>query len=207
MARNTYQHLHGRARTRFFNLISGIKSANLIGTHNTDGLTNLAVFNSVVHIGANPATMGFINRPLTVERHTYENIRSTRQFTINAISRNMVERAHATSAKYDRRTSEFKACGFEPYYAREFDAPFVRESPIQIGLEYTEEHPLSNGTILIVGNVVQVQIADGAVEQDGNINLSQLGIVGVSGLENYHETQLYRRMAYARPDESSRQIR
>ena len=207
MARNTYQHLHGRARTRFFNLISGIKSANLIGTHDLEGRTNLAVFNSVVHIGANPAMLGFINRPLTVKRHTYENIRATRQFTINAITREMVERAHATSAKYDRKTSEFKACGFDAYYAREFDAPFVRESPVQIGLEYEEEHHLANGTILVVGSVVQVQVTEGVVEQDGNVDLSRLGLVGISGLENYHETFLYRRMAYARPGESSREIK
>ena len=37
-------------RTAFVNSLSGFKSLNLIGTKNTYGKTNLAIFNSVVHI-------------------------------------------------------------------------------------------------------------------------------------------------------------
>jgi flavin reductase (DIM6/NTAB) family NADH-FMN oxidoreductase RutF len=61
-------------RTNLVNGLSGYKSAHLIGTTNKKGETNLAIFSSVVHIGANPALMGFIQRPASEERHTYENI-------------------------------------------------------------------------------------------------------------------------------------
>ena len=66
--------LDGRYRGRFINSISGVKPANLIATKSKDGLSNVALFSSVVHLGANPAMLGFVMRPPTVERHTWDNI-------------------------------------------------------------------------------------------------------------------------------------
>ncbi|MGO3346471.1 MAG: hypothetical protein ACTIM4_14665 [Marinomonas sp.] len=44
-----------RYRTQLINSLSGFKSANLIGTCNAQGQTNLAIFSSVFHLGASPA--------------------------------------------------------------------------------------------------------------------------------------------------------
>ena len=35
------------------------KSANLIGSVSKDGITNVAVFSSITHLGSNPPTSGF----------------------------------------------------------------------------------------------------------------------------------------------------
>ncbi|MCK7516855.1 MAG: flavin reductase family protein [Ignavibacteriales bacterium] len=64
-------------RTNLFNSLSGFKSANLIGTISKEGKTNLAIFSSVIHVGANPPLMGLLMRPVSVERHTYHNIKET----------------------------------------------------------------------------------------------------------------------------------
>jgi flavin reductase (DIM6/NTAB) family NADH-FMN oxidoreductase RutF len=58
-------------RTKFINSLSGFKSANLIGTISKTGKTNLAIFNSVIHVGANPSLIGLLIRPASVPRHTY----------------------------------------------------------------------------------------------------------------------------------------
>ena len=50
-------------RLKLINSISGIKSANLIGTKSLTGVTNLCIISSVTHIGSNPALIGFICRP------------------------------------------------------------------------------------------------------------------------------------------------
>ncbi|PTL98815.1 MAG: flavin oxidoreductase, partial [Candidatus Arcticimaribacter sp.] len=50
-------------RLNMINSCTGYKSANLIGTQSKEGNTNLAVFNSVVHLGSNPPLIGFILRP------------------------------------------------------------------------------------------------------------------------------------------------
>ena len=47
-----------RRRAHFINCLSGYKSANLLGTQDKTGQTNLAIVSSVVHLGANPALVG-----------------------------------------------------------------------------------------------------------------------------------------------------
>ena len=59
-----------RKRTHLINSCTGYKSANLLGTKSKNGKTNLAIFNSVIHIGSNPPMLGLILRPLTVKRDT-----------------------------------------------------------------------------------------------------------------------------------------
>ena len=89
-----------RYKNNLINSISGYKSANLIGTKNKTGNTNLAIFNSVVHLGSNPALLGFILRPTTVPRHSYQNMKETGVFTINHISKDQIEDAHHTCLLY-----------------------------------------------------------------------------------------------------------
>ena len=83
-------------RLNLINSITGYKPANLIGSKSTKGKTNLAIFSSVVHLGSKPPLIGIITRPNTVPRDTYRNIIESSYYTINHISKNMVERAHFT---------------------------------------------------------------------------------------------------------------
>lgn len=46
--------LEQRFRTNLINSLSGFKSANLIGTQDKLGNTNLAIVSSVFHLGAHP---------------------------------------------------------------------------------------------------------------------------------------------------------
>jgi flavin reductase (DIM6/NTAB) family NADH-FMN oxidoreductase RutF len=75
-----------RKRAQFINSISGFRSVALIGTTDTNGQTNLAIFSSIVHIGSNPPLLSFIMRPDSVERHTLTNILETGFYTINHIN-------------------------------------------------------------------------------------------------------------------------
>ena len=74
-----------RKRANLINSIGGFKSVCLIGTTNNENQNNLAIFNSIVHIGANPPLIGFFVRPDSVERHTLANILNTEYYTINHI--------------------------------------------------------------------------------------------------------------------------
>jgi len=94
-------------KINLMNSISGFKSANLVATKSKDNYTNVAVFSSVVHYGSSPAILGFVLRPTTVIRNTYNNIKETGFFTINAVSENIIDDAHHTSAKYPSDVSEF----------------------------------------------------------------------------------------------------
>jgi len=69
-------------RLNIINSISGIKPANLIGSISDEGEENVAIISSVVHLGSNPAYLGYILRPTEeVRRHTYENILENGCFT------------------------------------------------------------------------------------------------------------------------------
>ena len=51
-------------RGNLINSLSGFKPASLIGTSDDQGRTNLAIFSNIVHLGADPALVGFVNRPM-----------------------------------------------------------------------------------------------------------------------------------------------
>ena len=120
-------------RAQLINSVGGFKSVNLIGTVDEAGQTNLAIFNSIVHIGANPPLIGFIMRPDSVERHTLANILSIGYYTINHLNESIYKQAHQTSARYPKEISEFDATGLTPEFKNEFKAPYFTESRIQLG--------------------------------------------------------------------------
>lgn len=194
--------LEKQARVNLINSISGYKPANLIGTIAAAGQTNLAIFSSVVHLGTNPPLFGFITRPPTdVARHTYENIKKTGVYTINHVHESFVEKAHYTSAKFDRETSEFAACRLTEEYLKNFAAPFVLESRIKLGLRFVEEMPIKlNGTILIVGELEHLILPENVLQTDGNIDLNRAGDVCISGLDGYHTVEKAVRFPFARPE-------
>jgi len=57
-------------------------------------------------------------RPLSVERQTYEYIKSTGQYTINHVHLDFIDKAHYASAKFDKAASEFEACELTAEYLR-----------------------------------------------------------------------------------------
>lgn len=199
--------MDGRYRANLINKIAGYKTANLIGTHSASGPGNLSIFNSVVHIGANPPYLGFILRPTSVERHTYENLKQTGYYTINQVTGRIHQQAHMTSAKYPRDVSEFAACGLTPFYIDGFDAPFVAESAIKIGLSFQEEHRIKcNDTRLIIGKVMHLMLPDRAIGEDGDIELESLDTVAIGGLDTYYLGTKLGRYGYCRPGEDLRKL-
>lgn len=192
--------LPSRYRANLINKVSGFKSANLIGTKSKRGQTNLAVFSSVVHIGANPPYLGFILRPTTVERHTYENIKETGVYTINQITTAIHKQAHQTSAKYERTISEFDAVGLTEHYYQDFYAPFVEESHIKIGLSFEEEQLIKcNDTRLVIGKIEHLMLPETVILEDGDVILENLDTVAIAGLYNYYKPELLGKYEYMKP--------
>lgn len=205
-AMSIYAHYHdimhweAAYRKNIINSVSGFKSANLLGTVDEASNENLALFSSVHHIGAHPPLLGFNLRPTSVARHTYQNLITTGFFTINAVSRDMFRQAHHTSARYPRHESEFQAAGLTPAYLCEFPAPFVKESPLQIGLRFEESHQIrANQTHLIVGRVECLRLPNQVVSPQGKIDLEALQLVTISGLDTYHVTSKLDQLPYAKP--------
>ncbi len=193
--------LDKRYRGNLINSIHGYKPANIIGTVSREGVTNVALFSSVVHLGATPPLIGFIQRPVSVQRDTYENIMTTGYYTINHVHSSFYRKAHATSARFEKDVSEFKACGLTEEYLGDHAAPYVKESLIKIGMKYEAAYPIPlNDTILIAGSVQEIHIPVELVGDDGDIDLQQAGDVCISGLYSYHKPQKLEKLPYAKAD-------
>ena len=192
--------MHHLYRINLINSCSGYKSANLIGTKDLQGVSNVAVFSSVTHLGSNPALLGFFLRPTTVIRNTYDNIKKTGVYTINHIHKSIIEDAHHTSAKYNSDISEFDVTALEEDYKNDFTAPFVKDCPIQLAMRYVEEYDIkANKTILLIGKIEKIYVDDNLLEKDGFINLSKANVATINGLDAYAVPQSHSRLEYQRP--------
>ena len=193
--------LEKNERAHLINSLGGFKSLALVGTSDSKGNTNLAVFSSVFHVGANPPLIGMIFRPSPPERNTYSNIIETGFYTINHVNETIYKQAHQTSARYDKEISEFEITGLTPEYKDAFFAPYVAESNIQLGIEFKEKIDLTiNNTTLIIGEIKHIYIPENCLSKDGFVDIEKANTVTCSGLDSYHKTVQLDRLSYAKPN-------
>ena len=187
-------------RLNLINSITGYKSANLIGTKTDDKINNVAVFSSVTHLGSDPPLIGFITRPENGNRNTYNNILKNKLFTINHIKKNQIISAHQSSAKYPKNVSEFDKTDLKAEFKNNFDAPFVKDSPVQIGCSFVNKYFIKeNKTTLMIGEIEMLFIDEKLLLEDGFVQLDKEDIITVNGVDGYALPKLIKRIPYARP--------
>lgn len=188
-------------RAAIINGVGGVKPLNLIGSISETSAHNLAVFNSVVHIGSDPPLLGFILRPTTVERHTYQNMMANKKFTLNQVSTSIFREAHQTAASYDKAISEFKAAGLTPQIIEPHEVPFVKESFIKMACIYKNEYLIKeNGCRLIIAEILDIYDEQNIIDESGFVNLEKAETVGAIGLDGYVGLHILDRLDYARPE-------
>jgi hypothetical protein len=127
-----------------------------------------------------------MSRPDTVQRDTLQNILDTKEYTLNYIQASLYKKAHQTSARYDKGVSEFEKVGFQEKYEALCYAPFVDEAIVKIAMKYEQSIPITlNGTVLIIGSVMQVEIDASLVAPDGYVALSDAEVLISQGLDAY----------------------
>ena len=186
-------------RANFINSLSGFKSLSLIGTVNGNGVSNLAVFSNIVHLGADPALIGFINRPLSAASHTLQNIQETGFYTVNLVTESIYKQAHQTSAKYPDGVSEFEMTGLIEEFREGYNAPFVAESPVQYVLKFEQVMPIElNNTFLVIGSLQEAYVPADIQEEDGFLDLAKAGIITSLGTAGYYKTEKINKLGYAK---------
>lgn len=186
-------------RANLINSIVGIKQANLIGTISESGINNLAIFSSLIHLSSNPSLIGLFARPKTVPpKQTLNNILSTKEYTINHVNEDIINRSHATSFKFDKSSSEFDKCDLSKFRIKDFKAPFVKDSNVSIGLEYVNKYDIKeNGITLIIGELKHVIIKnDHYLRENGELNLEYSNSIGVSGNNSYFNLKFNKTLGY-----------
>jgi flavin reductase (DIM6/NTAB) family NADH-FMN oxidoreductase RutF len=189
-------------RLNLINSISGVKPANLIATRSTEGKDNVGIFSSVVHLGSNPALLGFVIRPQSDPKtDTYANIHNTKYYTINHVSESFIKKAHYTSAKLEVGMSEFDRMSLNTEFNDDFYAPFVKESLVKLGMKHSESIPLPNGCTFIIGTVELIIVPDDAMNIEGQLDLSSYYCTGISGLNTYYGLRRLDSFPYVRVNE------
>ena len=188
-------------RLNIINSCTGYKSANLIATISKQGITNVAVFSSITHLGSNPGLLGFIIRPTTVPRDTYENLKEIGFFTVNHITSDMIADAHHTSANYEIGISEFDKTNLKEEYKGDLKVPFVKGSPVQLYCKYMNEYYIKeNDTIHIIASIEHIYYNEDMEHKDGWLQLDKGNVVAINGLDGYCLPKLVDRFEYARPN-------
>lgn len=187
-------------RTALINSLAGFRQAVLVGTVSEQGKSNLAIFNSLIHLGASPALYGIISRPDSVNRDTLLNIMETGEYTFNYIHSTMFKSAHQTSARYDRGVSEFVEAGLSEYIHPLCKAPFVQEAVVKIAMKLEERMDIAlNGTTMIIGSVQHIELDESLLNPDGYVDLSLADVLITQGLDAYFSSKKIGRLPYAKP--------
>lgn len=200
LERSAIDAMEKRSRANLINSLSGYKSANLLGSINARGQTNLALMSSVFHVGAHPPLLGLLIRPNSVPRHSLENLIEMGVFTLNVVTRDIYTQAHQTTARYAHDQSEFEAVGLDEEYTSLMKAPYVAQSPIKTGLSVLETQTLSfNNTVLVIAEIIELRIKPGIMAEDGQLDMNAANAVAVTGLDEYHSGSTLGRLAYPKP--------
>ncbi|BDQ12406.1 flavin reductase family protein [Sediminibacterium sp. TEGAF015] len=187
-------------RANFINCLSGFKPVSLVGTVSKEGVPNLSVISNIVHLGADPALIGYINRPLPAAPDSIQNIKDVQHYTVNHITEDIFQKAHQSSAKYEPAVNEFEAVGLASQFEEGIPAPFVQESPVKYHLQLVEIVPIShNQTFLVIGALQHVFLSESLVQTDGFIDLEKAGSMLSLGLDGYANATMVQRLPYAKP--------
>lgn len=174
----------------------------MVGTIGENGHSNLGLFNSIFHVGSNPALLGMIFRPKSADHDTLSNIERTGFYTFNNVLENFVAQAHQTSARYPCGFSEFVECGFNEIFLGGFEAPFVAESTIKMALTLQEVVPIKiNGTTLVIGEITNIHLQENLVAEDGYVDHFKAGTLTVAGLDSYFAPRPVARFKYAKANQ------
>lgn len=189
-------------RANLINSIVGIKQASLIGTVSDKSISNLALFSSVVHLGSSPQLVAMFSRPNTdTPKQTLKNIIDSNAYTINHVNSKILHRSHATSKKFSPSESEFTQCNLEECYIKDFQAPFVKECNIGVGVSYRRHFTIDeNGVVMIIGEIDKIIVDEQFISETGEVLLSSLDSIGVAGNNSYYSLKTLSSLEYVSSD-------
>ncbi|MCB9060259.1 MAG: flavin reductase family protein [Halobacteriovoraceae bacterium] len=155
----------------------------LVSTKNEDGSNNLAPFSFFTAISARPMIIAFcplIRTSTGLKKDTVINIERTKEFVINFVSEEIIQKVNLTSTEVPYGEDEFKLSGLTPLESEIVSANRVQESKIHFEcrlrdiLNYGDEPGAGR---LISGEVVKVHI-NNKIYSEGKINTNQYKPIG-----------------------------
>lgn len=161
----------------------GPRPIALVSTVSPDGIVNLSPFSFFNAFGANPPVVAFSparrGRTGTL-KDTYNNLTSTGECVIQAVTYAMVHQVSLASTEYPSDVDEFTKSGLTPIPSDLVKPPRVNESPFQMECKLRQMIELggepSSGNLAIC-EVIKFHVAEDII-RDGIIQPDLIDLVG-----------------------------
>jgi flavin reductase (DIM6/NTAB) family NADH-FMN oxidoreductase RutF len=179
-----YKLMIGAIVPRPIALVSSVDKANV---------RNLAPFSYFTACSSNPPVVVFcpILRPLPpTAKDTLRNVMATREFVVNIVSEEFVERMNATAATVGPEVDEFALSGLTPIASDLVKPARVAESHVQMEcrlLQIVQVSDKPGGGSLVLGEVVRFHVDQELVE-NFRIDPDKLRAVGRMAGSTYVRT-------------------
>ena len=183
-AGDIYKLMIGSIVPRPIALVSSVDEANV---------RNLAPFSYFTACSANPPVVVFcpMLRPLPpTAKDTLRNVMATREFVVNIVSEEFVERMNATAATVGPEVDEFELSGLTPIASELVKPARVAESHVQmecrlLQVVHVSDRPLGGSVVL--GEVLRFHVDEDYIE-DFRIDPDKLRAVGRMAGSTYART-------------------
>jgi flavin reductase (DIM6/NTAB) family NADH-FMN oxidoreductase RutF len=179
-----YKLMIGSIVPRPIALVSSVDEANV---------RNLAPFSYFTACSANPPVVVFcpMLRPLPpMAKDTLRNVMATREFVVNIVSEEFVERMNATAAQVGPEVDEFELSGLTPLASELIKPARVAESHVHmecrlLQVVHVSEQP--GGGSVVLGEVLRFHVDEDYIE-DFRIDPDKLRAVGRMAGSTYART-------------------
>jgi flavin reductase (DIM6/NTAB) family NADH-FMN oxidoreductase RutF len=161
-----------------------------ISSISEDGILNLAPFSFFNAVGDDPPHVMFSTvRGNNTNKDTLNNVLATKQFVVNMVTEDLVERMNTTSQPVPSNESEFDLANLTPIASTKVKPPRVKESPITMECELVHHYTLENhkygGATMIIGRIVMFHVDESVLLDNYKINLDTYKPVARLAGSNY----------------------
>lgn len=191
-------------RTDAYKLLTGLvvpRPIGWIGTRSPEGIANLAPFSFFNAVSGHPPTVlfspgRFEGRP----KDSWRNAVESGEFTVNIVSRRLLEAMNATAAKVAPGVDEFELAGLTSVGGDVVDAPLVAECSANLECRVTQVVPTGeppHDAVVIFGRVVRFHIDENLL--DGS-RVDQVGLDALGRLAGPRYATTREILEIERPD-------
>jgi flavin reductase (DIM6/NTAB) family NADH-FMN oxidoreductase RutF len=165
-----------------------------VSSISADGMPNLAPFSFFTAISANPPVICFSPMVRSSDgslKDTLNNIKATREFTVNIVSEDFVVKMNACAPEFPPDVNEFEVSGLTPIASELIRPARVKESRFQMECRLLQVVDISDkplGGSLVIGEVVRFHVADELQVEQSRIDPDRLNAVGRMGGPTYART-------------------
>lgn len=147
-----------------------------ISTIDQSGINNLAPFSYFNILGDDPPHVMFsTRRDNNTNKDTLNNVLNNKQFVVNMVTEDLVEKMNATSQMVPPDVDEFVLVGVTPIRSTKIKPNRVKESPITFECEMVHHYFLENsktgGSCVVIGRVIMMHIDESVLLDNYKINM------------------------------------